>query len=544
VKRLPPLDGPTAWDDQSSLVDSSRAAEATVAHRLARQAAVGASRATFVDGATGRSVSFDHIERQAAIWKAAFSTGSIVAVSLGAPLSFCAAYLAALAAQVTIAPLDPSATPAEIDLALTRLRATDLVLDPGHVGGHSKRTRLWSFDGSHLRPLSDPSTSDPTGVRTPEGATTLGGDRAAVLLATSGTTGQPKVVPLGEHQLLEVAGSIVAHHGLDASDRGYCPLPLFHVNAQVVGVLSTLVAGSSLVVDDRFHRSRFWEVVVEQDVTWLNLVPAMITILADTSPPDGVLAKVRFARSASAPLPPSTLSRFEQATGIGVLETYGMTEAASQITANPLDPADRRPGSAGKAVGTDLRVVDEARHRVPPGVIGSIEIAGPGVIEAYLDHDLVPLPARTPDGWLVTGDLGRMDPDGFVYLVGRADEVINRGGEKCYPREIEEVLRSHPRVRLAAVVGRPHHILGAEPVAFVVASPQPGPGPDEQLIEELATECRRVLSRHKRPATIYLVDRLPTGATGKVSHRRVACELLPLHDREVCRQLELKGAQP
>jgi acyl-CoA synthetase (AMP-forming)/AMP-acid ligase II len=269
-------------------------------------------------------------------------------------------------------------------------------------------------------------------------------------------------------------------------------------------------------------------------VTVLNAVPAILAILGEEPPPPAVAARIRFARSASAPLPPTTLRRFEERCGIGVLETYGMTEAAGQICANPLEPAARRAGSVGPPVGLDLRVVDEQGVMVAPGVAGLVEIAGPTVVDHYLVPGAPPsrVPAAGASGWLRTGDVASRDSGGFVYLLGRIDGVINRGGEKVYPRHVEEVLRRHPGVAEVAVVGEPDPVLGERPVAFVVArAGTSGNGRTDGLTngltgdtagdlarfqEELLELCERELSRHQRPARIQLAHSLPSTPTGKV----------------------------
>lgn len=298
-------------------------------------------------------------------------------------------------------------------------------------------------------------------------------------------------------------------------------------------MLASLVGGYRLVVDRRFSASGFWEVAEREAVTWVNLVPAIIAILAERPPPPAeVTRRVVFARSASAPLPVPTLERFERVTGIPVVETYGMTEAASQITANPRPPGERRPGSVGRPVGLELRVVDRDRLPVPAGDIGEVEIRGDNVVEVYWEpagSAASQRPARADDGWLPTGDLGRADTDGYLYLVGRADDVINRGGEKVYPREVEEVLVSDERVSAAAVVGRPHPSLGEEPVAFVLARPDPPVDPDE-LSAALGRRCEERLSRFRRPAQIVIASSLPQGTNGKIRHgelRRRLAETAP-----------------
>ena len=286
-------------------------------------------------------------------------------------------------------------------------------------------------------------------------------------------------------------------------------------------MLSTLVSGGSLVVEERFEKDCFWDVAHDQGVTWLNLVPAILAVLPNLP---GIARTthetIRFARSASSPLSDAVRERFESAIGVGVLETYGMTEAASQITANPLRPEDRRPGSVGLPTGAEVKVVDDAGARVGTGVIGVVQIRGQGVADRYLVPGRIgSTPSCTRDGWFSTGDLGHQDADGFVYLLGRTDDVINRGGEKVYPREIEEILLRDERVIDAAVTARPHRTLTSEPVAFVTTSL--GAAAWARLAIELAQSCEAALSRYKRPAEIVVKDVLPVGATGKIARHRL-----------------------
>jgi oxalate---CoA ligase len=325
-----------------------------------------------------------------------------------------------------------------------------------------------------------------------------------------------------------VAKGIAVHHRLTPGERGFSPLPLFHVNAEVVALLATLAGQATIVLDDRFHRTHFWENVARHGVTWVNAVPAIITILATAVPlaaaPEEVgrqvRANVRFVRSASAPLPVATLQRFEAGTGLRVVESYGMTEAASMITANPVDGV-RKPGSVGRPVGCRLRVVDRSRRPLPSGEVGLIEVRGPGVITGYAVGGEG---AFTPDGWFSTSDLGYQDEDGYVFLVGRADDVVNRGGENIYPREVEEVLLADPRVWAAVVVGLPDPVLGAVPVAYV-AAPNLSIPERAELAADLQSRCRGELNAFKVPVATHVVDRLPVGPTGKIARRRAVTEL-------------------
>ncbi|MGH9017520.1 MAG: AMP-binding protein, partial [Acidimicrobiales bacterium] len=361
-----------------------------------------------------------------------------------------------------------------------------------------------------------------------------------IVLMSSGTTGEPKRIALSESQLLHAAGSIAEHHRLSPADRGFCPLPLFHINAEVVGLLATLMSGACLVVDDRFHRTGFWSIMAETRVTWINAVPAIIARLADLGPDETVPAGIRFIRSASAPLAVATLERFEARTGIPVLETYGMTEAASQITANPLDGV-RKPGSVGRPVGIELRIVPDpglSRYGGRPSdavgrptggdhgqsedrlAFGQVEIRGPSVITAYADgrHGT----RFDAAGWLRTGDIGHLDDDGYLYLDGRVDDVINRGGEKLFPREIEEVLSAAPEVTAAVVVAGDDPVFGQVPVAFVtVRAVTTASGADtlDPVADRLRTLLTTQLARTRRPSALFIVTDLPRGRTGKLSRR-------------------------
>jgi acyl-CoA synthetase (AMP-forming)/AMP-acid ligase II len=269
-------------------------------------------------------------------------------------------------------------------------------------------------------------------------------------------------------------------------------------------------------------------------------VPAIISRLADPDFDEVIPSRIRFIRSASAPLPIATSTRFEANTGIPVLETYGMTEAASQITANPVDGV-RKPGSVGRPVGAEVRVVEgepamENSESVRGKIIGHVEIRGPSVIAAYAGHHHAD--RIDAHGWLRTGDLGHFDEDGYLYLDSRTDDVINRGGEKVFPREIEELILADADVEAVAVVGAPDPELGQVPVAYVVLRGAEG-GSDLAVAAEVTARLRDHLSaalvRSKRPVAFSVVRDLPAGATGKVQRRALRDVDLPVIYRLACR---------
>ena len=468
------------------------------------------------DGAGGRTLTYAGLRQVTQGWvrrldRAGVPPDAGVAIRLADPLEYATALVAILAAGRVVMPLDPAAPAAEVARVLAVARPRAAVGDPGR-GLPPGLAMLEPPRGRDMAEVPDtPDTAEGTGGAA---AAAAGG----IFLCTSGTTGTPKGILLHADQLSHVAAAVAGHHRLTAADRGYCCLPLFHVNAEVVGLLATLAARACLVLDGKFSRRGFWPLIERQRITWINAVPAIITVLAMDPPATPIPGRVRFVRSASAPLPPSTLRRFEDAFGIPVVETYGMTEAASMITANPVD-GPRKAGSVGRPAGTEVRVAERAgsaQVSCPAGTVGRVQIRGRGVIREYAQGG--PAGAIDPEGWLDTGDLGHLDQDGYLFLAGRSDDVINRGGEKIYPREIEDFLVSQPGVWSAAVVAAQDDVLGERPVAYVVPA---GPWRRHELAEALREACETALPRPKRPGAFYLVRELPLGPTGKVARRRL-----------------------
>jgi len=468
------------------------------------QAAQRPGEVVYLEDARGpRTLSYAQLAVRASAWEhsldsAGLPPGARVAVCLPDPLGYAEALIGIVAAGRVAVPLDPAAPAAELSrvLAVARPQAA-VTADPGALPPGLRTLAAPPEPG----PLERPGRQKPAG------------NTGGIFLCTSGTTGTPKGILLTEDQLCHTAASVAACHRLTPADRGYCSLPLFHVNAEVVGLLATLAAQARLALDRKFSRTGFWDLIRERDITWINAVPAIITLLA-SEPPRRAVTSVRFIRSASAPLPAAVLRRFEETAGIPVVETYGMTEAASMITANPLD-GPRKPGSAGRPAGTEVRVRRDGLP-CPAGMAGGVQIRGRGVIAGYAEGGRPG--AIDPDGWLDTGDIGHLDEDGYLFLAGRADDVINRGGEKIYPREIEEVLLAQPGVRSAVVVGSPDEVLGSRPVAYVV----PEGTIADALEGELRAACGLSLPKYKQPAAYYLVEEMPLGPTGKVVRRHLA----------------------
>ncbi len=342
-----------------------------------------------------------------------------------------------------------------------------------------------------------------------------------VCLMTSGSTGEPKGVALGERQIAWTADHIRQSHRLTPADRGLAVLPFHHINAPVVSLCASLLAGSTVVIAPRFSLSQFWDWVERCRITWASIVPTILALLLRTEKPTFLPGALRFVRTASAPLPALQLRQFEQRFGIPVIETYGLTEAASQVCANPVPPGRHVAGSVGKPVGVSLRICRprpaegaQPLQDVAPGETGEVCIAGPCVIASYAGDQGK---GAFQDGWFRTGDLGYQDAEGYIYLTGRIREVINRGGENIAPREIEEALLAHPDVLEVAVVGQPDPLYGEQVVAHVVVGEPWTPA----LEHSLRTYCTQHLSRSKIPSAFLPADALPRTHNGKVDRQRL-----------------------
>jgi oxalate---CoA ligase len=299
-----------------------------------------------------------------------------------------------------------------------------------------------------------------------------------------------------------------------------CVMPLFHVHGLVATVLATLSTGGTVLLP-RFRPSAFWDDVARHGVTWYTAVPTiharLLTGAAELPAP--VAHKLRFVRSCSAPLPTVLWQRYEEAVGVPLVEAYGMTEAAHQMTSNPLPPGERRPGTVGLPTGIEVAALDDDWRPVPAGQDGEVAVRGPSVVEEYLGN-----PAATAasfrDGWFRTGDVGKLSPDGYLTLVGRVKELINRAGEKISPYEVEDVLLAHPAVAEAAAYPVPDEKYGEQVGVVVVLRGEATP-------KELTAYCADRLAAFKRPARVTVLPEIPKGPTGKIQRRNLAALVEP-----------------
>jgi len=343
------------------------------------------------------------------------------------------------------------------------------------------------------------------------------GDDDAFILLTSGTAARPKMVPLTHRNVCLSAHNAGRVLSLTSHDRLLNVLPLFHAHGLISGLLTALTAGSSVICTDCFDASSFFSWMRELQPTWYTAVPTIHRALltAAEADPDRVRpSSLRVIRSASASLAPAILEGLEATFGVPVLETYGMTEAASQIAANPFEL--RKVGSVGRAAGPKIAIMDETGRAVASGTHGEIMLRGPNMSRGYY-NDAAATEAAFRNGWFRTGDLGYLDADGYLFIVGRIKDVINRGGQKISPLEVEEVLLSHPAVLEAGVFAVPHEKLGENVAAVVVLRPN-----SEASSEQLRQFARKRLAAYKVPSLIRSVTALPKGASGKVKRNALA----------------------
>ena len=338
-----------------------------------------------------------------------------------------------------------------------------------------------------------------------------------VLMYTSGTTGNPKGVVLSHGNLLAAGRNPVEAHHITSEDTGLCVLPIYHINGLCVTVMGTLVSTSQLIIPYKFSVSTFWQQVYDHKVSWFSAVPTLFAyLLNDETEPVLDRARLRFSRSASAPLSPEIHRRFEERFGIPIIETMGLTETGAQILSNPMPPQERKIGSPGIAVGNEIIIADENLHALAAGMSGEILVRGENVMQEYLHQPDETAKTITSDGWLRTGDIGHMDDDGYVFVTGRIKELIIKGGENIAPREIDEVLLEHDVILEAAAFAVPCENYGQRVEACIRF--KPGKAAD---VSALLDHCRDRLGKFKCPDNIHILDDLPKGPSGKVQRLKL-----------------------
>ena len=450
---------------------------------------------------------------------AGIAPGDRVALVLPNSPGMAAAFLAAATAG-TAAPLNPRYREEELALSFEELGVRAVVAAPG--AGEIPTlpgVRCLDLEGDGLElTLTENGESVPPAPGPPPAP----GD-VALVLQTSGTTSRPKTVPLTHANLGVSAANIAGSLALSAADRCLMVMPLFHIHGLIAGLLAPLSAGGAIACPGDFNAFRFFDWLDAFRPTWYTAVPTMHQLIlsrAGRHPDTLARTNLRFVRSSSAPLPPVVLERIEETFGAPMIEAYGMTEATHQMAAQPLPPGVRKPGSVGRRTGIEITILDPAGDPLPPGARGEVSIRGESVTAGYEANPEANADAFTEAGWFRTGDEGYLDGDGYLFLTGRLKELINRGGEKVAPREVEEVILRHPAVRQAVCFALPHATLGEDVAAAVIRADDAAL--DAATVRDL---CGQHLAAFKVPRTVVFVDEIPVGPTGKLQRIGLAQRL-------------------
>ncbi|KAI9664550.1 MAG: hypothetical protein M1821_005996 [Bathelium mastoideum] len=452
------------------------------------------------------------------------------AISIALPNSyeFVVAFLAVSWQRAIAAPLNPAYKQAEFEFYIEDLHSVLALVPQGAYQQDSPVVRAARAhhvaiaecyrDGtSVVLDLKEPGPlrhHAPTQLAHPEPSDT------ALVLHTSGTTGRPKAVPLTHGNLTTTMANVQRTYALSPTDRTYLVMPLFHVHGLLAALLAPLAAHSSIILPTRFSASAFWPDCLAHGATWYTAVPTIHQILLR----QGIPARrppLRFVRSCSSPLPPTVLKQLEQAVGAPVLEAYAMTEGAHQLTSNLLPGPDgkgkRIPGSVGMGQGVEVRILGATGEEVARRMQGEIGVRGANVTGGYLNNPEANKTAFTAGGWFRTGDQGWMDEEGYVYITGRIKELINKGGEKISPVEVDNVMSQQPQVAEAVAFAMEDELYGQNVGVAVVLKEGQKVGE-----EELKEWMRNRVANFKIPKKIFFTDVMPKTATGKVQRRMVA----------------------
>ncbi len=433
----------------------------------------------------------------------------------------------AVAASASAAPLNPAYTQDEYSFYLNDLGAKLVLVQAGSTSPVLAAAEKLGIPVATLNwDTTDPAGSFSlhsnglSGVASKTGWSEAADD--ALVLHTSGTTSRPKVVPLSTANILASSRHIQASLELTPGDTGLNVMPLFHIHGLIASLLASLQGGAHVVCTPGFNALKFFGWVDAVKPTWYTAVPTMHqAILARASRNTDIVTSMglRFARSSSSSLPPSVMRELEASFDCPVIEAYGMTEAAHQMACNPLPPKARKAGTVGIAAGPEIAIMDVAGNIQPQGSSGEIVIRGANVFSSYENNPDANATAFT-DGWFRTGDLGLLDTDGYLTISGRLKEIINRGGEKIAPREIDDVLQAHPAIEQIVTFALPHAKLGETVAAVVVLKDG-----QSATAAELKAYASERLAAFKVPATIIFRDEIPKGATGKLQRIGLADKL-------------------
>ncbi len=453
--------------------------------------------------------------------------GDRVAIVLPNGPAMASAFLS-VAAGAASAPLNPAYRADEFEFYLSDLNAKGLIVEAGSDSpavsvARKLGVRLITL---HAQPERGAGAfrleSDPGAPTAPTHPGPARADDIALVLHTSGTTSRPKIVPLSQANVCASARNIREFLSLGPADRGLNIMPLFHIHGLIAGISAPLSAGGQVCCTPGFNALRFFSWMEEAKPTWYTAVPTMHqAILSRAANNRAVITAnpLRFIRSSSSAMPTQVIREIEEAFGAPLVESYGMTEAAHQMAANPLPPRVRKPGTVGIAAGPKVAIMDESGRLLGAGETGEVVIQGDNVTAGYENNPKANSEAFT-HGWFRTGDQGVMDAEGYLTITGRLKEIINRGGEKVSPREVDEILMDHPAVAQVVTFAIPHDKLGEEVGAAVVL--REGASLTDRELRDFAAQR---LADFKVPRKVLILEEIPKGATGKLQRIGLAQKL-------------------
>ncbi|KAF9887893.1 hypothetical protein FE257_009553 [Aspergillus nanangensis] len=448
---------------------------------------------------------------QAQLARLGVGHGGAVSLALVNSYEFIVAFLGASWQRAIAAPLNPAYKQEEFEFYIEDLNSTLVLVPQGAYAQNGPAVRAgrkfnaaiaecyWSGSEVVLDLKERGKLAGNTGVKVEPAQE----DDVALVLHTSGTTGRPKAVPLTHKNLTTTMKNIQATYQLTPQDRTYLVMPLFHVHGLLAAFLAPLASGGSVIVPTKFSAHEFWS--------------DFITYKANCPIPE-----IRFIRSCSSPLSPKTFQDLEKTFNAPVLEAYAMTEAAHQMTSNPLPPGKRQPGSVGIGQGVEIKILDQEGNEVAQGAEAEICVRGENVTKGYLNNPAANKSSFTKGGFFRTGDQGKKDPDGYVIITGRIKELINKGGEKISPIELDNTLLANPKVAEAVCFSIPDEGHYGEDIGAAVVLKSAGTATEEELKSWVAGK----LAKFKTPKQVWIVTQIPKTATGKIQRRKVAETML------------------
>ncbi|KAB8283760.1 hypothetical protein BKA91DRAFT_136104 [Yarrowia lipolytica] len=455
---------------------------------------------------------------------------SAVSIAIPNSLEFAVTFLAVTFSRYIAAPLNSAYKKSEFEFYIDDLKSKLVLVPKGAVAQNLASVQAartfnaaiaevyWDDQKKRIvMDIKEGPTNPPVAVPTPD---EVSPEDVALVLHTSGTTGRPKAVPLTQRNLCRTMHNIVDTYKLTSKDTTYLVMPLFHVHGLLCAFLAPLASGGGIVIPSKFSASQFWDDFVKYKCNWYTAVPTIHQILLNTKIPQP-LPEIRFIRSCSSALAPATFHQIEKAFKAPVLEAYAMTEAAHQMTSNNLPPGQRKPGTVGVGQGVEVAILDDNGDEVPQGKIAEICIRGENVTKGYINNPEANKSSFTKSGFFRTGDQGFLDKDGFVNIPGRIKELINRGGEKISPIELDGVMLEHPAVAEAVCFGAPDEMYGQQVNAAIVLKKDAKA--TEQDIKDFMADK---VAKFKIPARVFFTDIMPKTATGKIQRRFVAQKFL------------------